>query len=193
MSVSGSNEAAHEITRRFGRVYQTDSKKGRIEIDWIPPSPILGRTRLTRGQAVFHPIEGKVVRFPQAIRRRRGTATIVVRTGERPDLLELFELAIDMEADLSSDIGACATGPAGDVQQQSKPPSLECRPPRSLPYLDRSFATGHVRRSTTFRHSARSTPGTPRVSTIWSRCCRRKSSEFVMLEGHGRCVLPPSR
>jgi hypothetical protein len=92
-----------ELTKRCGRVYQMGPSQCKVVIDWVPSSPILGCSRLTRGQPEFHPTEGKVVRFPQAIRRRRGTATIAVRTGNRPDLLELFDLATALEARLISD------------------------------------------------------------------------------------------
>ena len=91
---------ARELTKRSGRVYQICADQWKVAIDWVPPSPILGCTVLYRGQAEFHPTEGKVVRFPQALRRRRGTATIAVRTGNRPDLLELFNLATELEAKL---------------------------------------------------------------------------------------------
>jgi hypothetical protein len=92
-----------EFTKRSGRVYQMGPSHCKVAIDWVPPTPILGCTMLTRGQPEFHPTEGKVVRFPQAIRRRRGTATIAVRTSNRPDLLELFDLATALEAKLISD------------------------------------------------------------------------------------------
>jgi hypothetical protein len=96
--------AWHEVKKTSGRVYQLCPDQWNVAIDWVPPSPIVGCTVLTRGEAVFHPTEGKVVRFPQAIRRRRGTTTIAVRTGARPDLLELFELATELEAKLRSKI-----------------------------------------------------------------------------------------
>jgi hypothetical protein len=92
-----------EFRKSSGRVYQMSASPCAVAIDWIPPSPILGCTMLRRGHAEFHPTEGKVVRFPQAIRRRRGTATIAVRTGNRPDLLELFDLATELEARLISE------------------------------------------------------------------------------------------
>ena len=95
--------APAELKKRAGRVYQMGPSHCKVAIDWVPPSPILGCTVLTRGQAEFDPIEGKVVRFPRAIRRRRGTASIAVRTGNRPDLLELFDLATALEAKLISD------------------------------------------------------------------------------------------
>jgi hypothetical protein len=95
-----------ELTKRSGRVYQICPSEWRVAIDWVPPSPILGCTVLNRGQAEFHPTEGKVVRFPQALRKRRGTATIAVRTGNRPDLLELFDLATELEAELLSEFEA---------------------------------------------------------------------------------------
>jgi hypothetical protein len=91
-----------ELTKNSGRVYRMPASPCAVAIDWIPPSPIMGCTMLKRGQAEFHPTEGKVVRFPQAIRRRRGTATIAVRTGNRPDLLELFDLATELEARIIS-------------------------------------------------------------------------------------------
>jgi hypothetical protein len=96
--------AACEITKSFGRVYQIGSHQSSVAIDWLPPTPILGCTALTRGQALFHPTEGKVVHFPKAIRRRRGTTTIAMRTGIRPDLLELFDLAIEMQTKLGSEV-----------------------------------------------------------------------------------------
>ena len=89
-----------EITRSFGRVYQKHLDQCGVAIEWVPSVPILGCKVLSDGQALFHPTEGRVVRFPQAIRRRRGTATLAVRTTQRPDLLELFELAAKMEAEL---------------------------------------------------------------------------------------------
>jgi hypothetical protein len=92
-----------ELTKSSGRVYQIFADQSRVAIDWVPPSPILGCTVLNRGQAEFHPTEGKVVRFPRALRKRRGTATIAVRTGNRPDLLELFDLATELEAELLSE------------------------------------------------------------------------------------------
>jgi hypothetical protein len=99
-----------DLTKGSGRVYRMSPSQCKVAIDWVPPSPILGCNTLTRGLAEFHPTEGKVVRFPRAIRRRRGTATIVVRVGNRPDLLELFNLATELEAKLisesESDIGA---------------------------------------------------------------------------------------
>jgi hypothetical protein len=95
-----------ELTKSSGRVYQIFPDQWKVAIDWVPPSPILGCATLNRGMAEFHPTEGKVVRFPQAIRRRRGTATIAVRTGNRPDLLELFDLATELEAKLLSEFDA---------------------------------------------------------------------------------------
>ena len=92
-----------ELRKRSGRVYQICPSQWKVAIDWVPPSPILGCTVLNRGEAEFHPTEGKVVRFPKAFRRRRGTATIAVRTGNRPDLLELFNLATELEARLLSE------------------------------------------------------------------------------------------
>jgi hypothetical protein len=95
-----------ELTKESGRVYQICPTEWRVAIDWVPPSPILGCAVLNRGQAEFHPTEGKVVRFPHAKRRRRGTASIAVRTGNRPDLLELFDLATELEGRLLSEFGA---------------------------------------------------------------------------------------
>jgi hypothetical protein len=92
-----------ELTNGSGRVYRMSPSQCRVAIDWAPPSPILGCTVLTRGLAEVHPSEGKVVRFPRAIRRRRGTATIAVRANNRPDLLELFDLATALEAKLISE------------------------------------------------------------------------------------------
>ena len=92
-----------ELTKSSGRVYQIFPDQWKVAIDWVPPSPILGCTVLNRGEAEFHPTEGKVVRFPQALRKRRGTATIAVRTCNRPDLLELFDLATELEAELLSE------------------------------------------------------------------------------------------
>jgi hypothetical protein len=97
---------SRQLTKKSGRVYQICPSESRVAIDWIPPSPILGCSALNRGQAEFHPTEGKVVRFPQALRRRRGTASIAVRTGNRPDLLELFDLATELEAKLLSELEA---------------------------------------------------------------------------------------
>jgi hypothetical protein len=93
---------ACEVQRRFGRVYQTSPYRAEVVIDWQPSSPIMGRKVLTHGQAVFHPTEGKVVRFPAANRRGRRTSSIVVRTKLRPDLLELFELAVAMETEVEA-------------------------------------------------------------------------------------------
>jgi hypothetical protein len=93
-----------EITRSSGRVYQIRPDQCDVAIDWIPSAPILGCALLIGGRALNHPFEGKIVRFPQAIRRRRGTTSIAVRTGDRPELLELFELAKRMEAMLRSEI-----------------------------------------------------------------------------------------
>jgi hypothetical protein len=99
-----------ELTKGSGRIYRMSPSQCKVAIDWAPPLPILGCTVLTRGLAEFHPTEGKVVRFPRAIRRRRGTATIVVRVANRPDLLALFDLATELEAKLiaesESHIGA---------------------------------------------------------------------------------------
>jgi hypothetical protein len=95
-----------ELTKSSGRVYQIFPDQWKVAIDWIPPSPILGCAVLNRGKAEFHPTEGKVVLFPKAKRRRRGTATIAVRTSNRPDLLELFELATELEARLLSEFEA---------------------------------------------------------------------------------------
>ena len=95
------SKTPREIKKASGRVYQTRENEGGVAIDWAPASPIMGCTTLTGGEALFHPIEGKVVRFPRAFRRRRGTVTIVVRAGRRPDLLELFELATEMKSGLA--------------------------------------------------------------------------------------------
>jgi hypothetical protein len=95
-----------ELTKSSGRVYQIFPDQWKVAIDWVPPTPILGCAALNRGQAEFHPTEGKVVRFPQALRKRRGTASIAVRTGNRPDLLELFDLATELEAELLSEFEA---------------------------------------------------------------------------------------
>ncbi len=95
-----------EVKRPCGRVYQQRLNQCAVAIDWEPTAPILGCNVLTEGQATFHPIEGKVVCFPQALRRRRGSSTIAVRTTQRPDLLELFELAVEMEAKLRSEFEA---------------------------------------------------------------------------------------
>jgi hypothetical protein len=92
-----------KIERRSGRVYQMYVDHWRVAIDWVPSSPILGCTVLTCGQAIFHPREGKVVLFPQALTGRGGTGRIAVRTGERPDLLELFVLATKLETELRSE------------------------------------------------------------------------------------------
>jgi hypothetical protein len=94
---------ADELRNNSGRVYPMSGSRSAVAIDWIPPSPILGCSLLRGGQAEFHPTEGKVVRFPQAIKRRRGTTTIAVRTCNRPDLLELFDLATRLEAKLISE------------------------------------------------------------------------------------------
>jgi hypothetical protein len=120
---------AREITTSFGRVYQMRPDQSKVAIEWIPPSPILGCIALTRGQAVLHPTEGKVVHFPQAIRRRRGTTTIVVRTGNRPDLLELFDLAIEMEAKLRSEV---STGQSGMSRQPANITAAALAEDRSL-------------------------------------------------------------
>ncbi len=93
-----------EVQRTFGRVYQIRPGQSGVAIDWQPPSPIIGCKVLNHGQAVFHPTEGKVVRFPRAIRRGCGATTIAVRTALRPDLLELFDLAMKMEAELASKV-----------------------------------------------------------------------------------------
>jgi hypothetical protein len=93
---------AREVQRTFGRVYQTSPYRAEVVIDWQPSSPIMGCKVLTHGQAVFHKTEGKVVRFPAASRRGRRTSSIVVRTKLRPDLLELFELAVEMESELEA-------------------------------------------------------------------------------------------
>jgi hypothetical protein len=92
-----------EAQLTFGRVYQISLDKAEVVIDWQPSSPIMGFKVLTHGRAVFHPTEGKVVRFPGASRRKRRTCSIVVRTKLRPDLLELFDLAIKMEAELGTE------------------------------------------------------------------------------------------
>ncbi len=95
-----------EVQRTFGRVYQIHPDQSGVIIDWQPSSPIIGCQVLTHGQAVFHPTEGKVVRFPGAIRRGRGTTTIAVRAASRPDLLELFDLAMKMEAEIASEVAS---------------------------------------------------------------------------------------
>jgi hypothetical protein len=100
------SETPREIKKASGRVYQTCENECGVAIDWAPSSPIMGCTTLTGGEALFHPVEGKVVRFPRAFRRRRGTVTIVVRAGRRPDLLELFELATEMKSELGLSVGA---------------------------------------------------------------------------------------
>ena len=106
---AGEARPAREITTSFGAPSDAPrSVKGRDRM-----GTSLADSRLhgaTRGQAVLHPTEGKVVNFPQAIRRRRGTTTIVVRTGNRPDLLELFDLAIEMEAKLRSEVSTEQSG-----------------------------------------------------------------------------------
>ncbi len=94
----------HERRRRTGRVYQLHPGRSRVAIDWAPPASIHGNAVLTGGTAVYHPTEGKVVYFPGE-RRRRGRVRIAVRTGARADLLELFELAIKLSDELSSEIG----------------------------------------------------------------------------------------
>ena len=104
--MSDANPPPREVQRTFGRVYQTCVDQSAVTIDWQPSSPIIGCKMLTHGQAVFHPTEGRAVLFPGAIRRRRGTQTIAVRTTQRPDLLELFELAVAMEAELRSEVEA---------------------------------------------------------------------------------------
>ena len=101
-----------EVKRPSGRVYQTRSDHYGVAIDWIPRLPILGCKLLTEGQAKFHPTEGRVVYFPQALRRRRGTTTIAVRTSERPDLRELFDLAITMERELTSKLASARVPPS---------------------------------------------------------------------------------
>jgi PTS HPr component phosphorylation site len=88
------------------------------EDHWVPSSPILGCKVLTVGQAMYHPTEGKVVRFPQALRRRRRTTTIAVRTTQRPDLLELFGLAVEMEAEHRSEVEA--------AQRSRRPSGVTC-------------------------------------------------------------------
>ena len=102
----GTDTRSREVQRPFGRVYQLRPDQSGVAIDWQPSSPIMGRKVLTHGQAVFHPTEGKVVRFPGSRRRRQRTSTIVVRTNLRPDLLELFDLAIKMEAERASEIAS---------------------------------------------------------------------------------------
>jgi hypothetical protein len=86
-----------------GRVYQLRPGDPSVAIDWIPIVPVAQFDVFLRGEAVFHPTEGKVVYFPGA-RRRRGVTKIAVRTGARPDLLELFNLAVMMKTELRSEI-----------------------------------------------------------------------------------------
>ena len=104
--MSDSHTRPREVQRTFGRVYQIRIDQSGVAIDWQPSSPIIGCKELTHGQAVFHPTEGKVVYFPGAIGRGRGKTTIAARTTHRPDLVELFELALEMEAELRSDVEA---------------------------------------------------------------------------------------
>jgi hypothetical protein len=110
-----------EITRSFGRVYQKRLDQCGVAIEWVPSVPILGCMVLIHGQALFDPTEGRVVRFPKAIRRRRGTTTLAVRTTQRPDLLELFELATKMEAELISEVEAARRSrhPSGVTSDRS--------------------------------------------------------------------------
>jgi hypothetical protein len=86
-----------------GRVYQIRIGDSRVAIDWKPVVPITGYDVFSRGEAVLHPTEGKVVYFPGA-RRRRGTTRIAVRTSARSDLAELFDLAIAMKSDLVAEM-----------------------------------------------------------------------------------------
>jgi hypothetical protein len=88
-----------------GRVYQLCAGESMVAIDWNPTAPILGHDVLTGGEAALHPTEGRVVYFPD-FRRREGRTTIAVRTGARPDLLELFELAMAMKRELTCELSA---------------------------------------------------------------------------------------
>lgn len=91
----------NEIRRQTGRVYQLYPGRPRVAIDWVPDAAICGHPTLVRGTAVYHPTEGKVVYFPGE-RRRRGGVRIAVRTKARPDLLELYELAMKLSKELSA-------------------------------------------------------------------------------------------
>jgi hypothetical protein len=104
--VSDIHTRPREVQRTFGRVYQIRPGRSGVMIDWQPSSPIIGCQVLTHGQAVIHPSEGKIVRFPGPIRRGRGTTTLAVRTALRPDLLELFDLAMKMEAEIASEVAS---------------------------------------------------------------------------------------
>ena len=66
--VSDTVTRPRETQRTFGRVYQTSLDQSEVVIDWQPASPIMGCKVLTHGRAVYHPTEGKVVRFPGAWR-----------------------------------------------------------------------------------------------------------------------------
>jgi hypothetical protein len=92
-----------ELKGIAGRVYQMHAGDSMVAIDWKPLEPILGRAVLTRGKAEFHPTEGKVVYFPGG-KQGLGRIRIAVRTSERPDLLELFDLAVAMTSDLTGEI-----------------------------------------------------------------------------------------
>jgi hypothetical protein len=102
-----SSEHLRVINGTAGRVYQLRRGHSRVAIDWNPVEPVAGHGALTRGEAVFHPTEGKVVYFTVA-RRRRGTIRLAVRTGARLDLNELFDLATELKQDLLSEISATA-------------------------------------------------------------------------------------
>ena len=95
-------ENLRETKGLAGRVYQLRPGDPSVAIDWIPVVPVADYDVFVRGEAVFHPTEGKVVYFPGA-RRRRGVTKIAVRTGSRPDLLELFNIAVTMKSELRSE------------------------------------------------------------------------------------------
>jgi hypothetical protein len=112
-----------ETFGQTGRVYQSHAGDSMVAIDWKPIEPILGHAVLTHGQAALHPTEGKVVYFP-GVRRRRGTTTIAVRTGARPDLLQLFDLAMAMRSDLRAELSVAR-------RKRGSPSTLALERPRS--------------------------------------------------------------
>jgi hypothetical protein len=118
MSQSTSQSTVRETKTEHGRVYQPTGW-GRSVIDWTPPAPMGGHSRLTRGLITVMPtwetLGKRVVKF----REKVGTQTIYVRiTPERGTLGELVRLADEMDTDISFEHDALEA--AREAEHQTK-------------------------------------------------------------------------
>lgn len=85
------------VARETGRVYQ-ETEDDDVLIDWVPPCPFHGHTRLTCGRVQKHPTEGKIVTFRETVKIGRKVQTVCARLTGRDDLVELVRIAEEMDA-----------------------------------------------------------------------------------------------